>query len=65
MTPEQFCYWLQGKAELDPNPPTPEQWDSIREHLSLVFKKETKPVFPVSPEPTAPSPLQPPYRAIC
>lgn len=52
MTPEQFCYWLQGRAELDPNPPTSEQWESIREHLSLVFKKETKPAFTDSLEPT-------------
>lgn len=65
MTPEQFCYWLQSKAELDPNPPTPEQWDSIREHLSLVFTKETKPVFPVSPGPTEPLPPQLPLPIIC
>ena len=42
MTPEQFCYWLQGRAEMDPSPPTTEQWEMIREHLSTVFKKETK-----------------------
>lgn len=44
MTPEQFCYWLQGRAELDPVPPTPEQWQSIREHLDLVFDKVTPPI---------------------
>ena len=42
MAPEQFCYWLQGFAELsDDNPPTPEQWKSIREHLATVFEKVT------------------------
>jgi hypothetical protein len=45
MTPEQFCYWLQGFAELSgDNPPTPEQWKSIREHIATVFKKVTPPV---------------------
>lgn len=41
MTPEQFVYWMQGFAELNESPPSPEQWQSIREHLQLVFKKET------------------------
>lgn len=44
MSPEQFCYWLQGRAELEPSPPTPEQWQSIREHLDLVFHKVTPPL---------------------
>lgn len=53
MTPEQFCYWLQGRAELDSNPPTPEQWQSIREHLATVFVKVTPPMprVPVPPPP--------------
>lgn len=46
MTPEQFCYWLQGRAELDGSPPTPEQWQAIREHLALVFTKVTPPFIP-------------------
>lgn len=41
MTFEQFCYWLQGRAELDPAPPTLEQWQAIRDHLALVFNKVT------------------------
>lgn len=45
MTPEQFCYWLQGFGELSADPPTPEQWQSIKEHLGTVFKKVT----PVAP----------------
>lgn len=65
MTPEQFCYWLQGKAELDPTPPTPEQWDSIREHLALVFVKVTRPVFPTAPGLTKPNMLEPPFTITC
>ena len=37
-----FAYWLQGFAELNGKPPTKEQWEMIKEHLNLVFKKETK-----------------------
>lgn len=44
MNAEQFCYWLQGRAELDETPPTPEQWQSIKEHLATVFVKVTPPV---------------------
>jgi|GEM_PF-2091029 hypothetical protein len=46
----RFAYWLQGFSELHQEPPTPEQWKSIREHLQLVFKKETPPVvIPATP----------------
>ena len=42
MTPEQFAYWLQGFAELNPNtPPNTTQWKQIQDHLNTVFKKET------------------------
>ena len=42
MTPEQFCYWLQGRAEMQPdNPPSAEEWKMIVDHLQLVFRKET------------------------
>jgi hypothetical protein len=42
MTPENFCYWLQGFMELsnDRNL-TPEAIQSIRDHLTLVFIKLT------------------------
>ncbi|GBG14803.1 SAM-dependent methyltransferase [Novimethylophilus kurashikiensis] len=43
MTPEQFCYWLQGRAELVAAAPTAEEWASIKEHLNLVFNKVTAP----------------------
>jgi len=42
MTPEQFCYWLQGRAELQPNnPPSFDEWKMIAAHLQLVFEKRT------------------------
>jgi hypothetical protein len=44
MTEQQFAYWLQGFAELCPDAPTAEQWQSIREHLATVFNKVTPPV---------------------
>lgn len=45
MTPEQFCYWLQGRAEMQPdNPPSEAEWAMIREHLATVFVKVTPPI---------------------
>lgn len=44
MTPEQFCYWLQGRAELVQQTPTDAEWKSIVEHLETVFEKVTPPV---------------------
>lgn len=41
MTPEQFAYWLQGFAELNPQAPNAEQWQAIRDHLGAVFHKVT------------------------
>ena len=49
MTEQQFCYWLQGFAELQATAPSAEQWQSIREHLQTVFVKET-PVMPSAKE---------------
>ncbi len=42
MTPENFCYWLQGLLEIG-NPSTldAQQVLIIKDHLNLVFKKET------------------------
>lgn len=45
MTSEQFVYWFQGFVELDGAEPTPEQWQSIKDHLQTVFKKVTPPVI--------------------
>ena len=45
MNSEQFCYWLQGRAELMPQiPPNKEEWDMIKDHLNQVFKKVTNPL---------------------
>lgn len=50
MTPEQFCYWLQGFGELTPEPPTPEQWQAIKAHLDAVFRKVTPLVQGANPQ---------------
>ncbi len=52
MTPEQFCYWLQGFAEITSasNVPTAEQWKIINDHLQTVFKKVTPEYKPTSIE---------------
>jgi len=42
MTPEQFTYWLQGFVELqNTDAVSKKQWQVIKDHLRLVFKKET------------------------
>jgi len=43
MTPEQFCYWLNGHFDLaGDNKLSEEQVKVIREHLELVFNKKVK-----------------------
>lgn len=46
MNAEQFAYWLQGFAEDNAEPPTPEKWQSIRDHLQTVFVKVTPTYIP-------------------
>jgi hypothetical protein len=42
MTPEQFVYWLQGFMEMaDPTTLTEKQTQQIKDHLALVFDKQT------------------------
>ena len=42
MTPEQFCYWLQGRVEILPEQSmTPEEIVIVKDHLDLVFNKLT------------------------
>lgn len=41
MTPEQFCYWLQGFAEIHQVQPTGQEWVIIMDHLAKVFDKQT------------------------
>lgn len=66
MTPEQFTYWLQGYAELNAEPPTGEQWQSIKDHLATVFHKVT-PVRGYMPFPPLTQDGVPPYgvRTLC
>jgi hypothetical protein len=42
MTTQDFAYWLQGYTEICGERPSESQWEMIKEHLSLVFKKETR-----------------------
>lgn len=43
MTPQDFCYWLQGYFEVsDSYKLSEEQAKVIKEHLDKVFKKEFK-----------------------
>lgn len=63
MTPEAFCYWLQGHVELGGAPPTAEQWEVIKDHLKLVFTKVTPdrqtPRPPFVPPKTSPFDIKP------
>jgi hypothetical protein len=43
MNAHDFAYWLQGFAELTDAPPSPDQWQAIKDHLALVFSKVTPP----------------------
>lgn len=50
MTPENFCYWLQGFFEFKTDGELTGNEVMIREHLQLVMKKETLDLRPpVSP----------------
>lgn len=43
MTPENFCYWLRGLAELsDQKTLNEEQFNTLKRHLELVFDNVTK-----------------------
>ena len=42
MNTQDFAYWLQGYTEICGERPSEVQWEMIKEHLALVFKKETK-----------------------
>ena len=42
MTAEQFCYWLQGRVELQPDTvPSDAEWKMIGAQLQTVFVKVT------------------------
>lgn len=77
MTPEQFTYWLQGFMEVaDPNKLDEKQTQIIKDHLALVFDKQTpdrtsglfNPSIPFPTPPFQGSPdwtYRPPYTVIC
>ena len=54
MTPEQFCYWLQGRLELNDSPLSAEETKMVKEHLATVFHKITPLKMPsgLAPMPT-------------
>lgn len=41
MNAQEFCYWLQGYIELNGQFPSSAQWQQIKDHLGLVFNKQT------------------------
>ena len=41
MSPENFCYWLQGAFELGKTDFSEKDIQNIRNHLELVFNKVT------------------------
>lgn len=56
MTPENFCYWLQGHYELMGERMLTDKDKIIRDHLALVFHKETpiRACVPPAPDPITP-----------
>lgn len=61
MNEQQFVYWLQGFVELNPNAMlTLTQWQIVKDHLALVFKKET----PIRSAPFPGYPGQPADRVL-
>lgn len=60
MTPENFCYWLQGYFEISSSDMIGKtQKQIIKDHLDLVFKKET-PKYEFKTDPNiAPAPFKP------
>lgn len=61
MSPENFCYWLQGFAEIAQNDTLSEkEWTIVKDHLSLVFDKKTpNRHFPIKFEPSSPGVYNP------
>lgn len=64
MTPENFCYWLQGYFEISQHIDhrlglSEEAIEEIRNHLSLVLEKKTTtvPTLPRLPYPPMNSPV--------
>lgn len=50
MTPEQFCYWLQGLMEIqNPNELSAEQVEIIKDQLKFVLTKASPLHYPSTP----------------
>lgn len=50
MTPENFCYWLQSSFELcDTKQFSEQQVQIIKDHLALVFNKQTPEYWTTTP----------------
>lgn len=70
MTPEQFCYWLQGYYELTNDTDRLSQRDHIiRDHLKTVFDKQTPDPIIYKTQPLYTNPPSDPfgqkYQPIC
>lgn len=67
MTHQDFTYWLNGFVELNNGQcPTPAQWKSICEHLSLVFNKVTPQVTEIGISTNKPFSGTPdPFISVC
>ena len=50
MRHRDFCYWLQGFAEVQKpeNGLTKEQWEEVKKHLALCFNYEE--TYPADPD---------------
>ena len=46
MTSRDFCFWLQGFAEINGEVPSAQQWLTIKKHLNMVFIHEIDPTLP-------------------
>lgn len=57
MTPEQFCYWLRGYAELSTTRPDAEQWGKVMDTLYKVLPPH-KP-WPIVVDPSGKMPAFP------
>ena len=45
MTKTEFCYWLQGYAEIYADAPDEVQWDIIKDKLAGVFDQPKLPAY--------------------
>jgi hypothetical protein len=58
MNEQQFTVWLKGFIDLHGAPPTPEQWEKIKEEVAKIFGPKLIPS-------ALPAALRPEDRLIC